>query len=161
MAKIFKTNDQEKALKDIINSLKIIDSINKVMKDEDVSDFKVRLMGSTNSGTMNETIPMPFTIISSQIKDYRKKLIKEVQDKSKTYSISLEDEELEILGVKVKKEPVVKEKEEEVVEQKEETKEETQDDNDIEIPIKTEEPKPVEEKPTNSYNNMSFFNRRY
>ena len=156
MAKIFKTNDQEKALKDIVNSLKIIDSINKVMKDEDVSDFKVRLMGSTNSGTMNETIPMPFTIISSQIKDYRKKLIKEVQDKSKTYSISLEDEELEILGVKVKKEPVVKEKEEEVVEQKEETKEETQDDNDIEIPIKTEEPKPVD-----SYNNMSFFNRRY
>lgn len=107
MAKIFKTNDQEKALKEIIDSLKIINSINVVMKDENIKDLKVRLTGQIEDGTLNEVIPMPFTIIASQLKDYRKRLTKDVLDKSKTYSIRLEDEENEILGIKVKKEPEV------------------------------------------------------
>ena len=112
MAKIFKTDSQEKALKEIIDSLKIIDSINRSLKDEEISDFKIRLTGSTESGNVNETIPMPFTTISSQLKDYRKKLVKDVQDKSKTYSIALDDSEKEILGMRtaeLKKEPVKQE----------------------------------------------------
>lgn len=107
MAKIFKTNDQEKALREIIDSLKIINTINIIMKDENIRDLKVRLIGQIDSGSLNEVVPMPFTVIASQLKDYRKRLIKEVLDKSKTYSIRLEDEENEILGVKVKKEPEV------------------------------------------------------
>lgn len=112
MAKIFKTDSQEKALKEIIDSLKIIDSINRSLKDEEISDFKIRLTGSTESGNVNETIPMPFTTISSQLKDYRKKLVKDVQDKSKTYSIALDDSEKEILGMRtpeLKKEPAKQE----------------------------------------------------
>ena len=100
MAKIFKTDSQEKALKEIIDSLKIIDSINRALKDEEIFDFKIRLSGSTENGNVNETIPMPFTTISSQLKDYRKRLIKDVQDKSKTYSIALDNSEKEILGMK-------------------------------------------------------------
>lgn len=103
MAKIFKTNEQEKALKDIVDSLKIIDSINTIMENEDIKDLKIRLTGTVAAGAVNELIPMPFSIISSQIKDYRKRLIKEVLDKSKTYSIRLEDDEKEILGIKTKK----------------------------------------------------------
>ena len=107
MAKIFKTNDQEKALREIIDSLKIINTINIIMKDENIRDLKVRLIGQIDSGSLNEVVPMPFTVIASQLKDYRKRLIKEVLDKSKTYSIRLEDEEHEILGIRVKKEPEV------------------------------------------------------
>jgi|InofroStandDraft_1065614.scaffolds.fasta_scaffold149349_1 hypothetical protein len=107
MAKIFKTNDQEKALREIIDSLKIINTINIIMKDENIRDLKVRLIGQIDSGSLNEVVPMPFTVIASQLKDYRKRLIKEVLDKSKTYSIRLEDEENEILGIRVKKEPEV------------------------------------------------------
>ena len=107
MAKIFKTNDQEKALRKIIDSLKIINTINIIMKDENIRDLKVRLIGQIDSGSLNEVVPMPFTVIASQLKDYRKRLIKEVLDKSKTYSIRLEDEENEILGIRVKKEPEV------------------------------------------------------
>lgn len=103
MAKIFKTNEQEKALKDIVDSLKIIGSINTIMEDEDIKDLKIRLTGTVAAGAVNELIPMPFSIISSQIKDYRKRLIKEVLDKSKTYSIRLEEDEKEILGIKTKK----------------------------------------------------------
>ena len=44
MAKIFKTNDQEKALREIIDSLKIINTINIIMKDENIRDLKVRLI---------------------------------------------------------------------------------------------------------------------
>lgn len=106
MAKIFKTDNQEKALKEIVESLKIIDTINTLMEDEDIKDLKVRLIGTSDSGAVNEVIPMPFSTISGQIKDYRKRLIKEVLDKSKTYSIRLEDDEQEILGIKVKKEDV-------------------------------------------------------
>ena len=107
MAKIFKTNDQEKALREIIDSLKIINTINIIMKDENIRDLKVRLIGQIDSGSLNEVVPMPFTVIASQLKDYRKRLIKEVLDKSKTYSIRLEDEENERLGIRVKKEPEV------------------------------------------------------
>lgn len=118
MAKIFKTNDQEKALKDIIDSLKIINSINIIVKDENIKDLKVRLTGQVDSGTLNEVVPMPFTVIASQLKDYRKRLTKDVLDKSKTYSIRLEDEENEILGIKVKKEPEVILEDEPVKEEK-------------------------------------------
>lgn len=103
MAKIFKTDSQEKALKEIVDSLKIIDTINRLVKDENIQDCKVRVIGTVSEGNVNEVISMPFSIISSQIKDYRKRLIKDVLDKSKTYSIRLEDDENEILGVKTKK----------------------------------------------------------
>lgn len=103
MAKIFKTDSQEKALKEIVDSLKIIDAINRLVKDENIQDCKVRVIGTVSEGNVNEVISMPFSIVSSQIKDYRKRLIKEVLDKSKTYSIRLEDDENEILGLKPKK----------------------------------------------------------
>lgn len=100
MAKIFKTNDQEKALKEILETLKIINSMNTILEDENVTDLKVRFNGTVDTGALNEVIPMPFTVISSQLKDYRKRLVKEVADKSKSYSIKLEDNENEILGIK-------------------------------------------------------------
>ena len=72
MAKIFKTDMQEQALKEITDSFKAV----------------------------NEQFPIPFNLISTQLKDYRKRLIKDISDKSKTYSIRLEDSEYEIIGVK-------------------------------------------------------------
>lgn len=104
MAKIFKTNSQEQALKEIVDSLKIVSALNEILEDEEVSDCKVRVNGTTKSGQINEQIPIPFTMIASQLKDYRKKLVKEIQDKSKNYSIKLDDNENEIISMKKKKE---------------------------------------------------------
>lgn len=104
MAKIFKTNSQEQALKEIVDSLKIVSSLNEILEDEEVSDCKIRVNGTTKSGQLNEQIPIPFTMIASQLKDYRKKLVKEIQDKSKNYSIKLDENENEIISMKKKKE---------------------------------------------------------
>lgn len=104
MAKIFKTNSQEQALKEIVDSLKIVSALNEILEDEEVSDCKIRVNGTTKSGQINEQIPIPFTMIASQLKDYRKKLVKEIQDKSKNYSIKLDDNENEIISMKKKKE---------------------------------------------------------
>lgn len=103
MAKIVKTNSQEQALKEINESLKIVTSLNNILKDEKISDCKIRINGSTELGNVNEQIPIPFALIVSQIKDYRKRLIKEITDKSKTYSIFLDDSENEIIGIKTEK----------------------------------------------------------
>jgi hypothetical protein len=104
MAKIFKTSSQEQALKEIVDGLKIVTSLNRLLEDEDVNDCKVKVMGSTNSGNLNEQIPIPYNILTSPLKDYRKKLVKEISDKSKTYSIQLDDSEKETLGIETKKE---------------------------------------------------------
>ena len=98
MAKIFKTDSQEKALKEIIDSLKVVEAINHMMVHENMSDCKLRVTGTYEEGTVNETIPITFSIVSSQIKDYRKRLVKDIQEKSKTYSISLDDDELAIIN---------------------------------------------------------------
>lgn len=103
MAKIFKTNSQEQALKEIVDSLKIVSALNEILDDEDVSECKIRINGTTKSGQINEQIPIPFTMIVAQLKDYRKKLVKEIQDKSKNYSIRLDDNENEIISMKKKK----------------------------------------------------------
>jgi len=97
MAKIFKTDSQERALKEIIESLKIISSINNLMDKENMTDCKMRIVASQEGETINEIIPIQFGLISQQLKDFRKKLIKDVQDKSKTYSIQLDEEELNII----------------------------------------------------------------
>lgn len=110
MAKIFKTDTQEQALKEIVESLKIVSSLNVLLSDEDVSECKIRINGSTDSGTLNEQIPIPYAMITPQLKDYRKKLIKDILDKSKNYSIRLDDSENDIIGIKPKKEVVIQEK---------------------------------------------------
>lgn len=109
MAKIFKTDTQEQALKEIVESIKIVSSLNILLSDEDVSECKIRINGSTSSGTLNEQIPIPYAMITPQLKDYRKKLIKDILDKSKNYSIRLDDSENEIIGIKPKKEVVIQE----------------------------------------------------
>lgn len=98
MAKIFKTDSQEKALKEIVESLKVVDAINRLLEHEDMIDCKIKITGSYPEGNVNEMLPIQFSLISSQVKDYRKKLVKEILDKSKVYSIALDDEELSILG---------------------------------------------------------------
>ena len=100
MAKIFKTDMQEQALREITDSLKIVDSLNRVLADENISDCKLKITGLTGFKAVNEQFPIPFNLISTQLKDYRKRLIKDISDKSKTYSIRLEDSEYEIIGVK-------------------------------------------------------------
>ena len=100
MAKIFKTDMQEQALKEITDSLKIVDSLNRVLADENISDCKLKITALTGFKDVNEQFPIPFNLISTQLKDYRKRLIKDISDKSKTYSIRLEDSEYEIIGVK-------------------------------------------------------------
>lgn len=103
MAKIFKTNSQEQALKEIVDSLKIVSALNEILDDEDVSECKIRVNGTTKSGQINEQIPIPFTMIASQLKDYRKRLVKEIQDKSKNFSIKLDENENEIISMKKEK----------------------------------------------------------
>lgn len=104
MAKIFKTDTQEQALKEIVESLKIVSSLNVLLNDEEVTECKIRINGVTNSGSLNEQIPIPYAMIVPQLKDYRKKLVKEILDKSRSYSIRLDDNENEIIGIKPKKE---------------------------------------------------------
>lgn len=105
MAKIFKTDTQEQTLKDIVDSLKIVTSLNVLLADETMNDCKIRVSGMTEAEQVNEQIPIPYAMISPQLKDYRKKLVKDILDKSKNYSIRLDDNENEILGIKTKKEP--------------------------------------------------------
>jgi hypothetical protein len=116
MAKIFKTNSQEQALKEIVDSLKIVSALNEILYDEDVSECKIRVNGTTKSGQINEQIPIPFIMIASQLKDYRKRLVKEIQDKSKNYSIKLDENENEIISMKKKKETETKLIEDEIKE---------------------------------------------
>ena len=104
MAKILKTNSQEQALKEIVDSLKVVSALNEILDDEDMSECKIRINGTTKSGQINEQIPIPFTMIASQLKDYRKRMVKEIQDKSKNYSIKLDENENEIISMKKKKE---------------------------------------------------------
>ncbi|MFR2451546.1 MAG: hypothetical protein ACLS9A_09290, partial [Clostridia bacterium] len=73
-------------------------------------------------------IPIPFTMIASQLKDYRKRLVKEIQDKSKNFSIKLDENENEIISMKKKKDTeTVRPKQVE-----EETKEEDLKEEDVE-----------------------------
>lgn len=123
MAKIFKTNSQEQALKEIVDSLKVVSALNEILDDEDVSECKIRVNGTTKSGQINEQIPIPFTMIASQLKDYRKRLVKEIQEKSKNYSIKLDENENEIISMKKKKETETKSAEDEIKE--DDLKEET------------------------------------
>lgn len=105
MAKIFKTDNQEQALKDIVDSLKVVDSLNKIINNEDITEYKVRLNGESEMCSLNETFIIPSNLILNTLSDHRKKLIKEIKDKSKTYHIELDDKELDIINnnKKVKK----------------------------------------------------------
>jgi len=108
MAKIFKTDTQEQALKEIVENLKIVSTLNKLLENEDVSDCKVKIMGILNTGSLNEQLPIPYNQLTSSLKDYRKKLIKDIQDKSKNYNIQLDDNEKRILGMITDPEPDLK-----------------------------------------------------
>lgn len=98
MAKIMKTNQQELALKEINENLKVIETLNLILKNEEISDCKIKITGKTNEGIVNEQVAIPFIIISNQLKDHRKRLIKDILDKSKLYNIVLDEEENKIIN---------------------------------------------------------------
>ena len=100
MAKIFKTNTQEQALREITESLKTVASLNKILASDELKDCKIRVNGVSGRTQINEQVPIPFGLLSVLLKDYRKKQVKEIMDKSKANNIRLEDNENEIIGLK-------------------------------------------------------------
>lgn len=98
MAKIVKTNQQEQALKEISENLKTVASLNIILKDEAVSDCKIKIMGKTTDSVLSEQVLLPFSLIVNQLKDHRKRLIKDILDKSKLYNIVLDDEDNAIVN---------------------------------------------------------------
>ena len=110
MAKIFKTDSQEQALKEILENLKIVESLNKILAAE-IQKCKVKITSTESEVSVNETVAAPFAILLQPLKDYRKKLVADINGKAKTYSIQLDDAELAIIDPsamqpKVEKQPV-------------------------------------------------------
>lgn len=104
MAKIFKTNQQEEALKSIVENLKTVEIINKLLDFDDIENSKVRIMGNVQKQKVNEQLDLPYTLLIPTLKDYRKTIVKDTFDKSKKFHIELEDKEVDILNnVKEKK----------------------------------------------------------
>lgn len=104
MAKIFKTNQQEEALKSIVENLKTVEIINKLLDFDDIENSKVRIMGNVQKQKVNEQFDLPYTLLIPTLKDYRKTIVKDTFDKSKKFHIELEDREVDILNnVKEKK----------------------------------------------------------
>lgn len=104
MAKIFKTNQQEEALKSIVENLKTVEIVNKLLDFNDIENSKVRIMGNVQKQKVNEQFDLPYTLLIPTLKDYRKTIVKDTFDKSKKFHIELEDREVDILNnVKEKK----------------------------------------------------------
>lgn len=104
MAKIFKTNQQEEALKSIVENLKTVEIVNKLLDFNDIENSKVRIMGNVQKQKVNEQFDLPYTLLIPTLKDYRKTIVKDTFDKSKKFHIELEDKEVDILNnVKEKK----------------------------------------------------------
>lgn len=105
MAKIFKTNQQEEALKSIVENLKTVEIINKLLDFDDIENSKVRIMGNVQKQKVNEQVDLPYNLLIPTLKEYRKTLVKDTFDKSKKFHIELEDKEVDILNnVKEKRE---------------------------------------------------------
>lgn len=104
MAKIFKTDQQEEALKSIVENLKTVEIVNKLLDFNDIENSKVRIMGNVQKQKVNEQFDLPYTLLIPTLKDYRKTIVKDTFDKSKKFNIELEDREVDILNnVKEKK----------------------------------------------------------
>lgn len=104
MAKIFKTNQQEEALKSIVENLKTVEIVNKLLDFNDIENSKVRIMGNVQKQKVNEQFDLPYNLLIPTLKDYRKTIVKDTFDKSKKFHIELEDREVDILNnVKEKK----------------------------------------------------------
>ena len=110
MAKIFKTNQQEEALKSIVENLKNVEIINKLLENENIENCKLRLMGNIDDIKINEQFDLPYSLLTPTLKDYRKSIVKDTFDKSKKFHIELEEKEIDILNNKKeeKKEAIVK-----------------------------------------------------
>lgn len=105
MAKIFKTNQQEEALKSIVENLKTVEIINKLLDFDDIENSKLRIMGNVQKQKVNEQLDLPYNLLIPTLKEYRKTLVKDTFDKSKKFHIELEDREVDILNnVKEKRE---------------------------------------------------------
>ena len=85
---------------EINENLKTVATLNTILAEEEMSDCKIKITGKTQKESINEQIQIPFGVISGQLKDHRKKLIKDILDKSKMFNIMLEDEENKIIGHK-------------------------------------------------------------
>lgn len=104
MAKIFKTDQQEEALKSIVENLKTVEIVNKLLDFNDIENSKMRIMGNVQKQKVNEQFDLPYTLLIPTLKDYRKTIVKDTFDKSKKFHIELEDREVDILNnVKEKK----------------------------------------------------------
>ena len=104
MAKIFKTDQQEEALKSIVENLKTVEIVNKLLDFNDIENSKVRIMGNVQKQKVNEQFDLPYNLLIPTLKDYRKTIVKDTFDKSKKFHIELEDRGVDILNnVKEKK----------------------------------------------------------
>lgn len=97
MAKIVKTNQQEESLKIITNNIKIIEKINKLINFKDTKSSKLKINLINNIESVNEQLDFPFDLIYPILNDYRKILIKNVNELTKKFNIELEENDINIL----------------------------------------------------------------
>ena len=141
MAKIFKTSLQEKALKEIMDDLKTVASLNSLLEYEEMGESKVKIQGRLFGKSVSEQVTMPYAFILPTLKDYRKKLISGIQNKSKTYNIQLDDDEKEIISKTIvprKEDSKQEKKSEEYLKNDDQNSEEQKEDSEVFSPEKKE-----------------------
>lgn len=104
MPRITKTNDQEKALDTIINTLKVLKNINKF---QDTAGSEEPIIAIT-VGKARVSIPYANKDAMSLVAAYRKNAVAAVKNLADKYSITLDDADMTVLENK-KAEPVKEE----------------------------------------------------
>ena len=98
MPKIVKTDSQEAALKNIQDALKTVTSLNNLLPESGLKDCKIRVTGMAEGKNINEIFYIPYQLIQVSLRDYRKRLIAEINQKSRTYSIVLDETDTAIIN---------------------------------------------------------------
>ena len=92
MAKILKTEDQNKALATINRNLKAVASINSILSSKDDTGELIYIVAGDKL-----KLPVPVTQITPLLTGIRKAMADEVKQLSKQYFINLDNDDLKIL----------------------------------------------------------------
>lgn len=134
MAKIQKTNDQEKALELINEGIKNVEMLNTVLE-MNLDDLTVMVSGKKNGKTVKSQVAVDKKGFIKLVESQKKSIVKTIENLSKEQNIVLDDKEKVILGF-IKKEKVV-----EPVKVEDKVEEVKSDDILVEVPGTEETPK--------------------
>lgn len=66
---------------------------------QELNNVKVKITADPEDGKqVNTLVPIPFQLIAGGIKEYRKRLVSDIQSKAKANAIILDDDDLAIIN---------------------------------------------------------------